>query len=97
MTSLSKLLAKPLAALSILAAIVGSLGVTSLQAGCASTCSDSETAACNNTFTACITAAAAAGGAGCQKCADDYCACYDKCGSTCDKGKVSGSCSAGGG
>jgi hypothetical protein len=97
MTSLSKILEKPLAALSVLAALVGSLGVTTLQTGCSSTCSASESKACDDTFISCTTASAAAGGTGCQKCADDYCSCYDSCGSTCDKNKFAGTCTAGGG
>lgn len=97
MRSLAQLVKKPLAAVSVVVAIVGSLGVSGLQTACSSVCSDSESKACDDTFISCTTAAAAAGGTGCQKCADDYCACYDKCGSTCDKNKYAGTCAGTGG
>lgn len=97
MATLSILIKKPLAAAAVLLATVGSLGVSTLQTGCSSVCSDSEAKACDDAFITCTTASAAAGGAGCQKCADDYCGCYDKCGSTCDKDKFAGACAGTGG
>ena len=83
--------------LPILALVVVSVfGVTATQAACSSTaktCSSSEESSCTNTYSTCISAAAAAADkAACQKCVDDYCNCYDKCGNSCDKSKLSGQC-----
>jgi hypothetical protein len=67
-------------------------GVTSAEVACSSsakTCTQSEDQACTDTYTTCISAAAAnADLNACQKCNDDYCGCYDKCGTTCDKSKL---------
>lgn len=61
------------------------------ESGCSSkVCSTSEESSCTTTYTTCITAAAMAGDmAACTKCVDDYCACYDACGNTCDRTKLS--------
>lgn len=69
------------------------LALSSAQTACSSsTCSDSETQACTNSFTTCTAAAAiAADMSACQKCVDDYCACLSECGDTCDRDKL-GSC-----
>ena len=79
-------------------ALVSLFGVTSTQAACSSsdtakTCSQSEDDACTSTYSSCVaTAAASADRVACQKCVDDYCACYSKCGNTCDKQKLAGQC-----
>lgn len=80
-------------------ALVLLFGVTSTQVACSSTtdsaktCSQSEDSACTGTYTTCVAdAAASADKAACQKCVDDYCSCYDKCGNTCDKQKLAGQC-----
>jgi hypothetical protein len=75
--------------------LVGSLGVVTVETGCKSTCTDSESTACTNAYSGCISeASVTADTAKCQQCADDYCACFDKCGSTCDKSNVSGKCNS---
>jgi hypothetical protein len=77
-------------------AFVGVLFTTLLanETACSSkTCSSSEESACTNAYTDCTNkAAAAADKAACQKCVDDYCSCYDKCGNSCDKNKLSSAC-----
>lgn len=55
----------------------------------AKVCTAEEESACTTTYTACVNTAAAAGDAnGGQRCGDDYCRCYDACGSTCDRSKL---------
>lgn len=70
------------------------LATASTQTACSSkTCSQAEEEACTSTYTACTqTAAMTADKVACQKCVDDYCACYDKCGNKCDKSKLSAAC-----
>ena len=82
--------------LPIFALVLASLfGVTSAQVACSSAkvCSQSEESACTSTYSTCVAAsAAAADRPACQKCVDDYCSCYDKCGNSCDKQKLAGQC-----
>ncbi len=78
-----------------LLAVVVAVGTLGTQTGCGGdkTCSASESTACDNTFSACVnTAAGAMDKTACNKCVDDDCSCYTKCGSTCDKSKLSSSC-----
>ena len=90
---------RALASLSVVAvSVIGSLGVVSLETACSSVCSSDEEAACTNTFQACIAQAASSADLNkCQSCADAYCKCFDDCGSTCDRDRVSGTCAGGGG
>ena len=78
-------------------ALASVFGVTSTQVACSSTpktCSQSEDQACTDTYTTCISAAsAAADKPACQKCIETYCSCYDKCGNSCDRQRLSGQCS----
>ena len=76
------------------AGAVFALAMAFVPTSCSSkTCSASEESACTNTYTECTNkAAAAADKAACQKCVDDYCACYDGCGNKCDKAKLSTAC-----
>jgi hypothetical protein len=77
----------------VCAVVVGSLGVVSVEAACSSACSESEDKACSDTYSTCIQEAATAADLGkCQSCVDSYCSCYDKCGNTCEKDKLSTSC-----
>lgn len=71
---------------------LGASGAT--QLGCSGkTCTSSEDNACTTTYTDCINKAAAATSlAQCQKCVDDYCACYNACGNTCDSAKLKSTC-----
>lgn len=55
------------------------------------TCSTDEESACTNTYTTCINNAGTDRTA-CQKCVDDYCSCYNKCGNTCDRDRLNGQC-----
>jgi hypothetical protein len=73
--------------------LVGSLGVVAVETGCSGTCSSSEEEACTNTFTTCIQRASeTAKPEDCQACADNYCKCFDDCGSTCERDRVAGRC-----
>jgi hypothetical protein len=73
--------------------VVGSLGVVVVETGCSGVCSSEEEESCTSTFTGCIERAAqTANPADCQACADNYCKCFDDCGSTCDRGRVAGRC-----
>jgi len=78
----------------VAAGILFIAGSSATQVACSSkTCSSSEDQACTNTYTTCITTAAAAASlAQCQKCVDDYCNCYNACGNTCDSAKLKGQC-----
>jgi len=73
--------------------VVGSLGVVTVETGCSGTCSEEEARTCDDNFNRCTTAASTRNDlVACQKCADDYCACYDDCGSTCDRSRFEGVC-----
>jgi hypothetical protein len=78
-----------IALLPVAALLFGSTAAP-LLAGCsASVCSADEENACTTTYTNCTTAAAlAVDEAAGKKCGDDYCSCYDACGSTCDRSKL---------
>jgi hypothetical protein len=89
------MIGKTLASLSLVAiAIVGSLGVVTTQSACAAkTCTTSEESACTNSYTTCVNEAAASADKGkCQQCVETYCSCYDSCGNSCDRDKLTGSC-----
>jgi hypothetical protein len=77
-----------------LSLVVGALAVTvTAPAGCGGPCSSSEEQSCTSTYNTCIqNAAATASLAACQACVDDYCSCFDSCGSDCDSAALSGAC-----
>ena len=77
------------------------LGLLLILVACASsvssvpgkTCTAPEESACTSTYQLCIdNAAKTAKKADCEKCVDDYCGCYNKCGNTCDSAKLKGDC-----
>lgn len=74
--------------------LMTALLLTGVALGCSSkVCTTSEESACTSTYTSCInTAALTADKVACQKCVDDYCACYSACGNTCNKAQLSGQC-----
>lgn len=78
----------------LVAAAFAALAPT-LTTACASVCTDDEEQACTDTYNACISAAAAAADlTACQKCVDDYCGCFDDCGTDCNADSLSNTCAS---
>lgn len=70
-------------------AVLGTASVAATQTACSSTCSDSEEKSCTEKYTSCISAAVAAADLNaCTTCNNQYCDCYDACGTSCDKGSL---------
>jgi hypothetical protein len=77
----------------VLSLVVDSLGVVGTETGCSGSCSEDEARKCDETFNRCTTAASTRNDLGaCRTCADQYCECYDDCGSTCDRSRFQGVC-----
>jgi hypothetical protein len=77
----------------VVSLVLGSLGTLATETGCSGSCSDDEAKKCDESFNRCTTAANTRNDLGaCRKCADDYCECYDDCGSSCDRSRFQGVC-----
>lgn len=75
-----------------LAALLFGSTAAPLLTGCSGgVCTAEEENACTTTYNKCVETTSSAGdAAGAQKCADDYCKCYDACGTTCDRSRIGG-------